>query len=289
MLGQFDISWKMFGRRSMGAILCIALCFVNNERGKFMVRVSILLFIGLVVGGGSFAQEHVKLEGVDVRYSGIDNVDSTDPGKSLKTAFEDLDKDEILAKWWFQNEPDIILKRPKSGFVAETVAADQLDGEASEVAHDDGQQTGKSSMAGGGHAVKFESGPGAPAYLTSVRLYGSRYGRRNAPKEDFHVWLCDEEFKQIAEFDFPYSEFERGQPQWVTLKTKPTKVPAKFIFCVGFNPTGTKGVYMGYDQNGSGSSLSGLPGRKARAFPKGDWLIRFVSCDKSRIDRFRTG
>lgn len=202
------------------------------------------------------------------------DVDSSDPGISLRTVFANMDKGEDLARWWSGIETDMVVKRPKSGILTETIAANQLDGEAVEVAHDDGQQAGKSSMAGGGHAVKFESGPGAPAYLTSIRLYGSRYGLPKAPKEDFHVWLCDEDFKQIAEFDFPYSKFVRGRPKWVTLKTKPTKVPDKFTICVGFNPTGTKGVYVGYDQEASGNSLIGLPGRNARAFSKGDWLIR---------------
>jgi hypothetical protein len=142
-----------------------------------------------------------------------------------------------------------------------------------ELALDDGKQAGKRSIAGGGHAVRFEA-PGEGWSLTAVRLYGSRYGYPQPPAEDFKVYLCDDKFQKVAEFPFPYSTFERGEPKWATLDVKPTKVPAKFIVCVGFDPTATKGVYVGHDAEGSGSSLVGLPGGESQPFTKGDWMIR---------------
>jgi len=146
-------------------------------------------------------------------------------------------------------------------------------GEGREVAHDDGAMAGKRSIAGGGHAVRFEA-PGDGWCVTAVKLHGSRYGYPQAPKEDFHVWICDKEFKPIADFPFPYSTFARGEAKWVTLKVKPTKVPAKFIVCFGFNPEQTKGVFASYDAEGTGNSLVGLPGSHATPFRNGDWLIR---------------
>jgi hypothetical protein len=102
--------------------------------------------------------------------------------------------------------------------------ADGPKGSARELAVDDGKMKGKKSIAGGGHAVRFEA-PGEGWTLTAVRVHGSRYGYPRPPREDFKVFLCDDQFKQIADFAFPYSRFERGDATWVTLKVKPTNVP----------------------------------------------------------------
>src|SRR5207302_47588 len=90
----------------------------------------------------------------------------------------------------------------------------------------------------------------------------------------FHVWLCDDQMRAVADFEFPYAKFDRGEPKWVKLPIDPTNVPAEFIVCVGFNPAATKGVYVHYDAKGAGNSLTGLPGAKPRAFARGDWMIR---------------
>ncbi|SIO35319.1 RNA polymerase sigma-70 factor, ECF subfamily [Singulisphaera sp. GP187] len=148
-----------------------------------------------------------------------------------------------------------------------------------ELTLDDGKPAGKKSIAGSGHAVRFES-PGDGWTLTSVRLHGSRYGYPKPPNEDFTVYLCDENFQQIAAFPFPYSTFKRGPEDWVRMALKPTKVPAKFIVCVGFNPAATKGVYVSHDgqkkkkDGDSPSSFTGLPGDTPQPFAQGNWLIR---------------
>ncbi len=149
----------------------------------------------------------------------------------------------------------------------------ELSGRPIEHAHDDGAVAGRNSIAGSGHGVRFKVS-GDSWNLRSVRIHGSRYGYPRPPIEDFHVWLCDKDFKIIADFPFPYSKFVRGKSEWVTLKVPPTEVPQDFIICVGFDPTRTKGVYVSRDKEGSGNSLTGLPGRGARAFNRGDWLIR---------------
>jgi hypothetical protein len=71
-----------------------------------------------------------------------------------------------------------------------------------------------------------------------------------------------------------------GKPRWVVLRTKPTRVPETFIVCAGFNPTGSKGVSVSRDAEGSGHSLTGLPGGEATPFPQGDWLIRATVAQK---------
>jgi RNA polymerase sigma-70 factor (ECF subfamily) len=177
------------------------------------------------------------------------------------------------AEWWDQSKELFVLKRPKSALAAETAGEKQLAGKSTELVQDDGKAAGKASLAGGGHAVRFEA-PGDSWYLTGIRIHGSRYGMPAPPKEDFQVWLCDEEFKEIAKFSFPYAKFQRAEPRWVVLKTKPTRVPQSFIICVGFNPTATKGVYVSRDAEGSGNSLTGLPGREGQPYEQGDWMIR---------------
>ena len=113
-----------------------------------------------------------------------------------------------------------------------------------------------------------------PHYLTAVKIHGSRYGMPRAPQEDFVVTLCDQDFKPLAEFKFPYSKFQRGNPKWVTLRTKPTRLPKAFVLCLHFNPTSTKGVFVSHDAEGK--SLVGLPNKKAGAFTGGDWMVRAV-------------
>ena len=83
----------------------------------------------------------------------------------------------------------------------------------------------KSSIAGGGHAVKFKV-DGDSWYVTSVSLHGSRYGEARPPKENFKVWICDAQFKPIATFEFPYSSYTRGNPGWKSFRIRPTRVPA---------------------------------------------------------------
>ena len=127
----------------------------------------------------------------------------------------------------------------------------------------------KRSIAGGGHAVKFKV-EGDSNYVTSVSLHGSRYGMPQPPREDFHVWICDANFKPIATFKFRYSAFTRGNPDWKTFTIKPTKVPEEFIVCFAFNPQQTKGVYVSYDNKPSETSLVGdSRPRRAGAFFRG--------------------
>ncbi len=205
-------------------------------------------------------------------WAGAD-IDPADPGAALRKTLLAVKTDPRLGQWWNKAEPALVFKRPKSGFVARMAERKQLAGQPMELAHDDGRGAGKRSIAGSGHAVRFKI-PGDSWYLTGVRIYGSRYGYPAPPKEDFHIWLCDSDFKTIADFPQPYAKFKRGNPRWVNSTLKPTNVPSEFIVCVGFKPTGTKGVFVGYDESATENSFTGLTGRKGRVFGDGDWLIR---------------
>ena len=105
-------------------------------------------------------------------FSGAD-VDPADPGAALRKALLTVKTDKRLDQWWNKAEPVLVFKRPKSGFVARTAEPKELAGQPMDLAHDDGRQAGKSSIAGSGHAVRFTI-PGGSWYLTGVRIYGSR-------------------------------------------------------------------------------------------------------------------
>jgi hypothetical protein len=200
-------------------------------------------------------------------------VDSADPEKELGKALLAA-SGEKAQSWWHQSQAILLLKRPKSSFAAKAAPGGTDTGPSQELARDDGKSAGSASIAGGGHAVRFEA-PGDSYAVTEVRIYGSRYGYPAPPAENFHVWICDEDFKTISEHSFPYSKFPYGKsPRWVILKIKAQRVPQDFIVCAGFNPTGTKGIRVHRDAEGSGYSLTGLPGQPPEDFAKGDWLIR---------------
>ncbi len=201
-------------------------------------------------------------------------VDESKPGIEVGKAVIARGDQDQLGRWWQKAEPVLVVASPKSGFAAQSKDALQLK-TPKELAKDDGVSAGKRSMAGSGHAVRFTAS-GKDSYLTAVRIYGSRYGQQQAPRENAIVWLCDAEFKKIAEFPLPYAYFGRGEAKWVTVGVKPVRVPPEFVVCVGFNPTATKGVFVHHDSGGSGDSFMALPGRRGQPFGKGDWLIRAV-------------
>jgi len=161
------------------------------------------------------------------------------------------------------NVVNVVLKRADGAKIGKAIV----------LSRDDGKAKGKRSIAGSGHGVRFET-PGEGYYLTHVRIYGSRYGYPRPPAEDFHIWVCDSNYDKLSKFSFPYSQFRRGSPRWVTLQVKPTRVPREFAIFVGFDPHRTKGVYVHYDAVGSGYSLVGLPGGEIHSFKQGDWMIR---------------
>ena len=210
-------------------------------------------------------------------------VDSAEPGPALGGAVPGAKSNKRLAEWWKKAESVLIAKRAKSQFTAKTVAPKALRGRPVELKHDDGAAANKASLAGGGHAARFEA-PGEDCYLLGVSLHGTRYGGQPPKDEKFHVWLCDEKFRPVADFALPYAALESGSPKWVRLPIPPTLVPAKFIVCVGFNPTASRGFFLDHDAAGSGQSLCGLPGKDGTPFDKGDWMIR-ATVDQSKTAR----
>jgi hypothetical protein len=202
------------------------------------------------------------------------SVDPADPSRALGRALSSSPHAPRLRRWWAEAEAVLVRKRSPSAFAPRTARAGTLAGAPRELARDDGQPAGKRSIAGGGHAVKFDA-PGDGWYLTAVRVHGARYGPPEPPPDDrLTVSLCDERFRRVAAFSFPYSRFERGRARWVELAVPPTEVPRTFVVCVGFDPTARKGVFVDHDAAGCGASLTGLPGGEPEPFGRGDWMIR---------------
>jgi len=219
-------------------------------------------------------------------------IDPGDPGAELRRILLDLNDDDRLNDWWNRAEPLMIQPQPRSGFKPRTAKSSALMRRPRELKIDNGQSTGKRSIAGGGHAVTLAA-PGPGWYLTQVRIFGSRYGHPRPPKEDFSVWLCDEDGQVIREFKYPYSRFTRGNPKWLALPCEPTEVPQRFTICVGFNPTGTKGVFVHHDAGDAegdvsdGNSRTGLPGRLGDTMSEGNWMIRVVIDQRKDADALR--
>jgi hypothetical protein len=212
-------------------------------------------------------------------------VDPLDPSPALRPVLAARPQAQRLLAWWNKYEPVLLERMEKSSFPRQTVASTALTEKAIELALDDGHPAGQRSISGSGHAVRFQA-PGTNCVLTEVRMFGCRYGEPEPPKEDFHVWLCDKDFKPIAQFAFPYSSFPyAAQPaKWVTLKIPPTRVPPDFVLDVTFNPTAMKGIYAHFDNSPDGHSFTGLPGHKHEPFKQGDWLLRAVVERKAGSD-----
>jgi hypothetical protein len=205
-------------------------------------------------------------------------IDPADPAVEVGKTLAAKSSDQTL-QWWNDAKELFVLKREKSKVAAETADEKKLTGKSTELKHDDGKKANKRSIAGGGHAVRFQV-EGNSLFATEVKIYGERYGNPTPPKENFHVWICDKDFKVIADNELPFSKFSYATPRWVSLKIKPVKVPEEFIVCVGFNPTATKGVFVYYDGSESANSISGLPGEEINDFTDGNWMIRVSVSDK---------
>lgn len=142
--------------------------------------------------------------------------------------------------------------------------------------YDDGTMEGKRSSTGGGHAVLFDRPEGGPWYLHAVEFFGARYGSRSAPDEDFLVYVTDAALKNYCKIGRPYGLAERGKEYWVRVDMPFVEVPDQFHVCLVFNPTRTKGVYVGMDKNGKEArSRSAVPDVHSKPLDATtNWMIR---------------
>lgn len=147
----------------------------------------------------------------------------------------------------------------------------------------DGKADGKKSLGGSGEMIRFTM-PEGVKLLRGLRIHGSRYGTRRAPKEDFEITLMSGDLEEILHTEAsPYRLFKRGANKWVRVRfDKPVEVPSTFWVSLEFHAEQTKGVYVSYDTSTGGEhSRIGLPGDeelKETDF-KGDWMIQALIGD----------
>ena len=155
--------------------------------------------------------------------------------------------------------------------------------------HDDDSQENKRSMTGAGHAVRFECPDDQKWYVTGISIHGSRYGTPQPPNEDFFVYVASDDMSKMAKTTKPYALFERGEEKWVTFDIPPVEVEQAFHIAVFFNPTRSKGVYVGINEDASPThSMTVVPNEpdKTQSDLQGDWMIR-VYVTKSPAEKPR--
>ncbi len=142
------------------------------------------------------------------------------------------------------------------------------------LAHVDSTAEGKRSLGASGHAVAFERQ--AQPFVEAIDIFAGRYGVPEPPAEDFHVYILNEQQQILADLNYPYSLIERDELRWYTLRTPSIEVPEKFYVALNFNPSQTKGIYLGFDESVAEShSFQGLPDSGFQPVKeKHDWMVR---------------
>jgi RNA polymerase sigma-70 factor (ECF subfamily) len=140
--------------------------------------------------------------------------------------------------------------------------------------HDDSPD-GKQSLGGSGEMIEFLAPAGTS--LSGIRIHGSRYGRPQAPDEEFLIYVLSADRKRVLHTELaPYSLFERGDEKWVSVSfQEPLALPEEFWIALDFRANQRKGVYVSYDTSTKGKhSAAGLPGiRAAESKLDRDWMI----------------
>ncbi len=143
------------------------------------------------------------------------------------------------------------------------------------VQHETEKKDGHLSQPDTGHVVSFNA-PRGTWWIKSVEVYGSRYGGGYDPaKTFFTLAICDTGLDPLTSTEVPYANFKAGKFDWVEcLLSEPVKAPRNFKVAAAFNPTGTRGVFVGWSSVGSSHSGFGLPGGSERPLGGKDWMIR---------------
>lgn len=239
----------------------------GGAKNGYAVATALWAGLGDIVGDRGFAA--IFAAWGKVRVGGDDSDDA------LRNALLTASLDQRLADWWGKAAPLLVWPQGKSTFVPKA-ASGPLAGRPTEISYDDGVKEGQVSLGDNGQAAVFEV-DGDNYYLTSVRIHGSRYGGA-ASGMKFHIWLCDESWRPITDFTFPYSSFDVDTFKWVDLEVPATNVPRKFIICAVFGGTSEEGIHVAHDKAGGGRSFMGLPNADPTPFSLlgGDWMIRAV-------------
>jgi HEAT repeat protein len=143
------------------------------------------------------------------------------------------------------------------------------------LSHVDETAAGRQSYGGRGFAVKFTR-PEAADHVFAVEFHGSRYGHAQAPAEDFHIYLLDEDQKLIQDTPIPYSRVQHGNEKWYRFILPPVEMPREFFVGLWFNAHQTKGVLVG--KNRAGETGYSYTGTLEKGFgpvtDEAEWMIR---------------
>jgi beta-lactamase regulating signal transducer with metallopeptidase domain len=144
----------------------------------------------------------------------------------------------------------------------------------------DGKSDGQRSLGGSGEAIQFTL-PTEKGQLKGIRLFGSRYGLPQPPKEDVLVYILNEDMSQVLHTEtVPYKTFPRTKkPGWIDVNFKQAReVPKVFWVAIDFKAHETQGVYLHFDTSTEGKySKAGLPGKEWKDVDfGGDWMIRAI-------------
>jgi hypothetical protein len=213
----------------------------------------------------------------------------TEPAEVLASAVAAFpDKRQPLTEWWSGSGSKFLMEPPAlpSAQKQVTIELAKLAGQPVELKTDDGGSDGKRSIGGGGHARKFVPPDTREWLITTVSVYGGRYGPAKAPATKFDLVLCDEQMRPIATWKRPFASFPYGGMDWVKFEVRPpTRVPpGAFYICLDFHPTATNGVYVGFDSSTKGDSQVATPGKPGQPMDQGDWMIR-VELDRRADER----
>ncbi|MHC5009589.1 MAG: S41 family peptidase, partial [Planctomycetota bacterium] len=151
------------------------------------------------------------------------------------------------------------------------------EGEFVELAWDSGEMRDKRSLGGSGHVLEFKK-PAGKWWLHSVRVYGLRYGGGYDPAvTPFTVSFTRSSMKAFHVEEGTYAAFPSREFRWVEIPVRgAVRAPSQFRVAVDFDPSQTRGVYVGFSTAERTHAYTGRAGGRTRRFADGEWMIRVV-------------
>jgi len=202
------------------------------------------------------------------------SITSTRPWKTLLPAIQKLQprSETTLNDWWKGAGPILVIR--VSEVRADQVSPKVLSGQIVELPAKSGTETNHASIGGGGEGRKFTLPDAGDLFITSVSVYGSRYGEETVPPDmTFDIILSDADARMIAIWKGQYASFKNGNDGWARFEVPPTRAPDVFNITLDFHATASNGVYVGFDSTSNGSSVDSLPWQTPHPFAAGDWMI----------------
>ena len=143
----------------------------------------------------------------------------------------------------------------------------------------DAKADGKKSYGGSGEMIEFTM-PEGDTMLAGISIHGSRYGMPQAPKEDFTIYVMDEEHTKAL-----YTEKRLTSSSTAVKRSgspsdsrRRCRLPASSGSPLISRPHQTKGVYVSYDTSTGGEhSLVGIPTVEPQPVDfGGDWMVQAI-------------